>query len=146
MRVREIMSESPGTCSPNASLREVALKMVDCDCGMIPVVDGEGKAIGTITDRDITCRAVAEGKNPLDLTAGDIMTTPCLTVSPDSDINECEDKLEQNQIRRMVVADDNGRCCGILSQADIARHRAPEEAAELLREVSQPSDSASHIH
>ena len=58
--------------------------MVDSDCGEIPVVSPSGVPVGVVTDRDITCRTVAKDKNPLNMTAGDCMTTPCVTVTPDT--------------------------------------------------------------
>src|SRR5688500_15966494 len=79
MRVRDIMSKNVACCSPETSLPEVARMMVDNDCGEIPVVTVSRVPIGVVTDRDITCRTVAEGKNPLLMEAGDCMTTPCVT-------------------------------------------------------------------
>ena len=71
MNVGEIMTKDPACCTPDTRLQEVAKMMVDNDCGCIPVVDDEGSKmpVGMITDRDITCRVVANGQNPLDLTA-----------------------------------------------------------------------------
>src|SRR5258706_15209921 len=78
MRVREIMSDHAICCTPDTNLEEVARLMRVNDCGDIPVVEkGDGRRpIGVITDRDITCRAVAEGLNPLELTAADCMSKP----------------------------------------------------------------------
>ena len=119
--------------------------MVDCDCGEIPVTDDAGRPIGVITDRDITCRAVAQGRNPLELTAADCMTSPPVTVTPEASLSECCDILEAKQIRRVPVVDHTGRCIGMVSQADIARHAPKHEAAEVLKQVSQPSVGASAI-
>ena len=70
---RDIMTLGPACCTPSMTLDDVAKMMVECDCGCIPVVDGQDSKmpVGMITDRDITCRVVAQGKNPLDLTARD---------------------------------------------------------------------------
>src|SRR4051794_37628583 len=86
MKVSEVMTESPSCCTPETGLQEVAQMMVDCDCGCIPVVDGEDSKmpVGMITDRDITCRVVAQGKNPLDLSARDAMTSSVVSVTPDT--------------------------------------------------------------
>ncbi|MCR4336875.1 MAG: CBS domain-containing protein, partial [Candidatus Omnitrophica bacterium] len=120
------------------NLQEVAQMMMDADCGEIPIVDGENKPVGVVTDRDIVCRAVAQGRNPLKLTATDCMSEPCITVPSDMSIEDCCDVLEDNQIRRVPVIDDRGVCCGIVSQADIARHHLKDEIVEVLEEVSQP--------
>jgi CBS domain-containing protein len=78
MLVREIMTPMPASCTPQTPLEKVARLMVDYDCGEIPVVDDLilCTPIGVVTDRDITCRTVAKGLNPLDMTAADCMSTP----------------------------------------------------------------------
>ena len=95
------------------------------------------RPVGVITDRDITCRTVAEARNPLQMTAADCMTTPCITIHQSASIVDCCHLLEEHQIRRVPVVDDNGRCCGIVSQADIAQ-KMDQMAAEVVRQVSQP--------
>jgi CBS domain-containing protein len=139
MRVRDIMSTSVACCGPETKLPEVARMMVDHDCGEIPVVNAKGAPIGVVTDRDITCRTIAEGRNPLVLEAGDCMTTPCVTVTPATSLEECCQILEKNRIRRVPVVDASGACCGMVSQADIARHAPKTETATVVRKVSQPS-------
>lgn len=141
MQVKEIMSEKIACCTRNTNLQEAARMMVEHDCGALPVVESERnhKPVGVITDRDIVCRAVAEGKNPLEMTVADCMTDSCITVSPDSTLEECCQILEQHQIRRVPVVDQKGECCGVVSQADIARQAPEHETAEVLREVSRPN-------
>lgn len=142
MQVRELMTSKPACCTPDTPLQEVARMMLRCDCGEIPVVDSREsmRPIGAITDRDITVRAIAEGRNPLDMKASDCMTQPCVTVSENASIVDCLHLLEENQIRRIPVVDARGRCCGIVSQADIAR-RIDHHAAEVLKQVSQPAEA-----
>lgn len=140
MTVREIMTKNPVFCTPETNLKEVAELMCEHDCGEIPVLDSEEsmKPVGVVTDRDITCRTVAEGKNPLEMTADQCMTEPCVTVHPEMSLDECIQFLEENKIRRVPVVDEKGRCCGIVSQADIARTLSPEETGELVSEISRP--------
>jgi CBS domain-containing protein len=147
MRVREIMSNHVVCCTPDTSLKEVARLMSVNDCGDIPVVqDGEGRRpVGVITDRDITCRAVAEGLNPLELTAADCMSKPVVTVTPDTVLEECCHTMERNQIRRVPVVDERGACCGVVSQADIARVASESQAGHVLREVSRQTSSPSRV-
>jgi CBS domain-containing protein len=135
------MTESPACCTPETGVQSVAQLMVDNDCGCIPVVESEetGKPVGVITDRDIVTRAVAEGRNPLDLTAADVMTKNVITVTPGTSIEECCDLMEQQQIRRITVVDDSGSCCGIVAQADIANHADQRKTAEVVQEVSKAS-------
>ena len=139
MNVGEIMTKDPTCCTPDTSLQEVAQMMVDCDCGCIPVVDSEDSRmpLGMITDRDITCRVVAKGQNPLDLTAQDAMTTTVVSVTPNTSIEECCNLMEESQIRRVAVVDENGACCGIIAQADIATNASDQKTAEVVQEVSK---------
>lgn len=139
MQVREIMTANPACCTPETSLQETARLMVEHDCGCVPVVENTEnmKPVGTITDRDICCRTVAEGKNPLEMTAGDCMTTPVVTVAEDASVDDCCRVMEEKQVRRVPVVDAKGGCCGIVAQADIAQHASTARAGEVVREVSQ---------
>jgi len=139
MQVQEIMTKKPFCCTPETSLPQVARMMLEHDCGAIPVIETEQSArpIGIITDRDITCRSVAEEANPLDLTAADCMSSPAITVTPDTSVEDCCKAMEQNHVRRVPVVDSGGGCCGIVAQADIARHAPTKETAEVVKEISQ---------
>lgn len=144
MKVKDIMTGSPVTCSPGTGLEEVARLLTEHDCGAIPVVDDVAfpRPVGIVTDRDIVCRVVAAGESPRLKTAGDCMSTPCITVTPVTRIDVCCDLMERNKVRRLVVVDEDGFCCGMVSQADIAR-RVTEKTAEVVKEVSQPTRAAS---
>lgn len=139
MNVREVMTADPACCTADTPLADVAKMMVDCDCGAIPVVDNQDnkKPVGMITDRDITIRTVAEGKNPLDLTASDAMTKNVRTVTPETSLEECCNLMEEHQIRRIAVVDKNGSCCGMIAQADIAINADDRKTAEVVQEVSK---------
>jgi CBS domain-containing protein len=119
MKAEQIMTPRPAVCTPEADLRSVAELMVAYDCGEIPVVRNRESMvpIGVVTDRDITCRTVAQGRNPLDLTAADCMSSPCVTVESHERVEECCRVLEDQQLRRALVVDRAGRLCGIISQA-----------------------------
>lgn len=144
MKVSEIMTARPVCCTLETQLQEVARLMLEKDCGEIPVVESHEKLrpIGVITDRDIVCRSLAVGKDPFDLRAEDVMTKTVITVTPDTTLDEVCQIMEENQIRRVPVVDQNGEICGMLTQADIARHLSEGKAAEVLRFVSQPSARA----
>jgi CBS domain-containing protein len=146
MKIEEIMAENPVTCMPDTSIRQAAQWMVEGDCGALPVVDSDNKPVGVITDRDITCRIVAQGKDPYAMHVEDAMTHSTATVFKDTTVEDCMELMEENQVRRMVVLDDDGTVCGMVAQADLARHLKPEEAAELVREVSSASSTPSAIH
>ncbi len=99
MEAKDVMTPDPACCTPDTMLEQVARKMVENDCGEIPVVDNMATMlpVGVITDRDITCRTVAKGLNPLVMTAADCMTTPCVTVTPETSLDECCRIMEENQ-------------------------------------------------
>ena len=147
MKAKDIMTESPACCTPASSLREAAALMCENDCGEIPVVNNKEsmRPVGVITDRDIACRSVALGKNALELTVEDCMTQPCVTVPRDINIEDCCKVLEENKIRRVPVVDEDGKCCGIVAQADIAQHASKIETATVVKGVSQPKETASRV-
>src|SRR5260221_14042139 len=131
MKIKEIMTASPACCTPETSLREVAAMFVDHDCGAIPVVDNVDtrRPIGIVTDRDIACRAVAKGLNALELTARDCMSSPSVTVSEIESLDAGLTAMEKSRVRRLVVVDEAGRCCGIAPQAALAFHPPPRKTA-----------------
>lgn len=139
MQVREIMTENPAVCLTTTSLQETARMMLENDCGAIPIVENEEskKPIGIITDRDITIRAVARGKNPMEMTAGEVMSEQVITATTDMSVEECANLMANNQLRRIVVIDKNGACCGMVAQADIAIHAEEDTTGEVVQEVSQ---------
>ena len=139
MKVKEIMSKDPACCTRESSLQDVAILMLEHDCGEIPVVDNmqSKRPVGVVTDRDITIRTVALGKNPLELRARDCMSSPAVTVTPETTVDDCCTLMEENQLRRVHVVDESGCCCGIVSQADIARNASKKDAGELVKDVSR---------
>jgi CBS domain-containing protein len=147
MLVREIMTPSPACCTAATPLPDIAKAMVENDCGEIPIVaDGDGSAlIGVVTDRDIVCRVVAQGKNTAELTAESCMSTPVVVVWESTPVEDCARLMEENQIRRVPVVDGGGCCCGIVSQADIAQHASRRVTAELIKDISQPAGAPSRV-
>ena len=145
MLVREIMTEDPVCCPPDASIQDVARLMDENDCGEIPVVNQYRQPVGVITDRDICCRAVAQGKDASSTTAEEVMSPDVVTVTPEDSVEWCSDLMEDHQIRRIPVVDEEGACCGMVSQADIALAANDGRIAELLRDVSRPHSGNSRV-
>lgn len=147
MQVNDIMTENPSCCTPDTALQEVARMMEENDCGCIPVVENEDtrKPVGVVTDRDIATRVVAQGKNPLEVTAGKCMSSPAVTVTPETSVDDCCRVMEENQVRRVPVVDASGGCCGMVAQADVATKAGKQETSEVVREVSQATDAASRV-
>lgn len=144
MQVREIMTPNPVCCTPDSTLQNVARMMQDNDCGCIPVVNSltEMKPVGTITDRDITIRTVAASQNPINMKASDIMTTDIAAVKPQMSVEDCFDVMEDREIRRVLVVDEQGKCCGIVAQADVVQSTAnPIRTNKVIREISESAPS-----
>jgi CBS domain-containing protein len=147
LQVKDVMSQNPVCCMPETNLEEVARLMMEHDCGELPVVDSEKtmNPVGVITDRDIICRTVALGRNPLEMIASECMSSPSVIVMPDTSLEECCKTMEVSRVRRIPVVDEIGGCCGIVSQADIARNAPKEDIAEVVKQISQPTVSASNV-
>lgn len=142
---RDVMTPDPACCTANTSVDEIAKLMVHNNCGEIPIVDTADQLIGVVTDRDIVCRIVAEGKNPMGHTAEECMSRSVVTVDPETPIEEVIATMEKHQIRRVPVVANGGCCAGIISQADLARTGPEHEIAELVREVSQETGRGSRL-
>ncbi|MEX0885682.1 MAG: CBS domain-containing protein [Phycisphaeraceae bacterium] len=144
MQARDFMSETVYCCTPETGLQDVARLMVEYDCGAVPVVESaeNKRLVGMVTDRDITVRCVADGKNPLEASASACMSSPVVTAHPDTEEGELIRLMEQHQVRRIPIVDDAGTCMGIVSQADIARKASEHETAEVVKDISQPTRQA----
>lgn len=138
MTVASVMTPCPACCTPNSSLTEVARLMVDNDCGEIPVVEDmkTRKLAGVITDRDIATRIVAQGRNSAQACACDCMTSPAVSVHPETSLKECCELMESQQIRRVPVVDEAGGVVGIVSLADVARTANDATTVAVVKEVS----------
>ena len=141
MQVREIMTTNPACCTADASLEEVAKAMVEHDCGEIPIVrsSSDKSLLGVVTDRDIVCRLVAQGRNPVDEAAEACMSSPVVSVRESTPVEDCAKLMEDKQIRRVPVVNGGGMVCGIVSQADIAKNASRKITADLVKDVSQPA-------
>ena len=145
MKIQDIMTKDPSCVTADASVREAAQVMKREDVGIVPVVDGQSgrRLVGVVTDRDIVCRVVAEGKNPSAYPAEHCMTSRVVTVAQDAPLNEVLTTMEKHQVRRVPVVDDRGGCVGMISQADVAWIGKEKEVAELVREVSRDTGEIS---
>lgn len=143
--VESIMTKDPACCTPEMGLQEVAALMIKYDCGEIPVVDSlkDKRIAGVITDRDICCRTVGLGLNPLKMNTADIMTFPAVTVTTDMSLDKCCEIMEANKIRRVPVVDEYNKVCGIVALADIVRSKE-DLTTNVVREVSKPKAATIH--
>jgi CBS domain-containing protein len=138
--VTSVMTANPACCTAETPLRDVARMMIDNDCGEIPVVDDRGVPVGVVTDRDITVRIVAEGRDTMNATASDAMSAPVKTVREDSSLKDATALMESAKIRRVPVVGQGGKLTGIVSLADIALSAKDQLTADVVKEVSEPGN------
>jgi CBS domain-containing protein len=117
--------------------------MEDENVGSIPIVEN-GRLVGIVTDRDIVCRAVAEGRDSRAVTASEVMSEDLVTCAPDDSVIEVIRKMGEHQIRRIPVCDTNGRLRGIIAIADVALEAERDrDLANALEQISQPTPNRS---
>src|SRR5436305_14937856 len=134
--IRDVMTTSPSALTSGSSVMEAARLMRDEDTGIVPVVEGE-KLVGTVTDRDIALRIVAEGKSPENTTVGEIASRDLVTIDPQQDLSEALRLMARHQVRRLPVVEEDGRLVGIVAQADIARNASDAQTGDLVEDISK---------
>jgi CBS domain-containing protein len=140
MDLRDIMTRNVEVVSVGASLRDAARKMKDLDVGLIPVCDGD-RLKGVLTDRDITIRATADGRDPAKTKVSEVMSTDLAYCLEDQEVEEAVSVMEARQIRRLPVINQDKRLIGIVSLADIAVHVGDRDlSGETLEEISAPAE------
>jgi CBS domain-containing protein len=140
MHIKEVMTRDVEVIRPDDSIQEAARKMKDLDVGAIPVCDGE-RLVGMITDRDITIRATAEGRDPSNTTAQETMTPEIYYCFENQNIEDAALLMMEKQIRRLPILDDNKKLVGIISLGDVAEDVEDDEiAGTTLEEISRPSE------
>ena len=117
-QVRDVMTTDLATIEPGARIVGAAQRMVAEDKGQLPVVEGE-RVLGTLTDRDIVSRLVAEGHDPQSVNVEDVHTGELVTIGPDQDVEEARRLMTQQQVDRLLVLDDEQRLVGMVSEADL---------------------------
>jgi CBS domain-containing protein len=142
VRVRDIMTPDPASCTPDSSAGEAARLMRDNDCGSIPVVESSQrkKLVGTVTDRDLAVRGLAEGKGP-DTPIQELMTASPVTCGPEDEVETVREVMVARLVRRVPVVDERGALVGIVAQADIAREEgaaSDQEVGRIVEAISEP--------
>lgn len=143
MLVRECMTNNVELGRPEMSLKEVATIMRNGDFGFLPIQENE-RLIGTVTDRDITIRGVAQGLSPETTPVREVMSDKVLYCYDDQTVEDVTRNLGDNQVRRLPVLNRNKRLVGVLSLGDIAQADiAPAEFEDAVSRITS-STPASH--
>ena len=133
--VKDVMSPDFKWMAPDSPISQVAQQMRDMDCGFIPLAEND-KMIGMITDRDITVRAVAEGKNPEDVKARDIMTAKTYYCYDDQDVEEVCNNMGEIQVRRLPVVNRDKRLVGIVTMGDLAQAASRPNVGQTQQQIT----------
>ena len=136
--LKDLMSRDVKVISPDMSIREAAAAMRDGDFGMLPVGEND-RMIGTISDRDIAIRAVADGMETA-TKVRDVMSEGVAWAFEDNSVEEAAKIMSQRQVRRLPVVDRNKRLVGIIALGDFAVESSEiRPAAEALSKISKPN-------
>jgi CBS domain-containing protein len=134
--VQEVMTSNPTSVEADSPVVEAARIMKHEDVGIVPIVEGD-RLVGTVTDRDIALRVVAEGKDPQSTSIREIASTDLITVDPQQDLDEALRLMASHQVRRLPVV-EGGKLVGIVAQADVAREADDKKTGDLVENISQP--------
>lgn len=138
MQLSDIITRNVETIDPAATVREAAQRMRSMDIGSLPVCDGS-HLLGMITDRDITVRAIADGRDPAQTPVRDAMTPSVEYVFEDDDVQRAAQIMQDKQIRRLPVVSRDKRLVGIVALADIARTGKDRMSGDTLEDISDPN-------
>ena len=134
--IRDLMTRGPRTIDTAGSAVDAARMMRDEDVGLIPIVESD-HLVGTVTDRDIAVRLVAEGKSPEKTRVADIASRELVTIDPDQDVDEALRLMAKHQVRRLPVVEEDGKLVGIFAQADIAKHVSAVQTGDVVEKISK---------
>lgn len=139
MQLRNVMAQDLEVIGPDATLQEAGQKMRAKDVGLLPVCDGD-RLTGMLTDRDITVRATAEGRDPTRTTVREVMTPDVAFAFEDQTVQDAARVMEEWGVRRLPVLNRDRRLVGIISLADLAVGTGDEKmAGEVLKRLSEPA-------
>ena len=134
--ILEAMTSNPCAIESDRSVAYAAKMLKQEDVGLAPIVEN-GRLVGTLTDRDIVVRVVAEGKDPDSVNVRDVASSNIVTVDPRQDLDEALKLMARHRVRRLPVVEQDGRLVGVLAQADVAEEAKPKKTGELVEEISR---------
>ena len=137
MELREIMTRNPEVVSGDTSLKEAATKMKNLDVGLMPVCAGD-RLQGMLTDRDITIRATADGRDPNKTRVTEVMSTDVAYCFEDQDVAVAASIMQSSQIDRLPVLDRNKQLIGIVACRDITAHSGEWTNTEAVQAIDVP--------
>ncbi len=147
MLIKDIMTLSPVATVLDDSVMQAAEMMHDWDVGLLPVVESQihKRLLGVISDRDIVVRCIAAGQSAFCRVADHMTKAPIATVYAEASVDQAIDTMKRRKVRRLPVVDENEVVVGMITQADIARHVAPQTVGELLQTISEPVETEARV-
>ncbi len=140
MQIKDVMTRDVEVVHPDATLQEAARMMKALDVGPLPVCDGE-QVVGMLTDRDITVRATAAGRDPTTTKVREAMTPEVVALFEDQDVEEAARLMQERQLRRLLVLGPDRHVVGIVALGDLAVETGDERrVGQVLEAVSEPSE------
>ena len=136
MKVKDVMHSGVSWVEPDTKLNAIAEIMQSEDIGAVPVGEND-RLIGMVTDRDMACRALAEGKKPESMTARDVMSPGVTWCKESEDVEDAIRIMEKKKVRRLPVINDDKRMVGMLSIGDIAGTLPQDLTGEVMRAVAE---------
>jgi CBS domain-containing protein len=134
--ITDAMTTNPTSIEKSTPIADAARLLASEDVGSLPVLEGE-RLVGILTDRDITLRVVAEGKDPKSTTAGEVASGDLVTIDPEQELDEALRLMAKHQVRRLPVVEEDGRLVGILAQADIAQAGQDRATGQMVEDISK---------
>ena len=119
MKVKDLMTPQPRTCTRSTNLAEAAALMLDADCGILPVVNEQGKLAGVVTDRDLFIALATRNSLAAQLTVGDVAGSQVFTCGPDDDVHTALATMKRHHVRRLPVEGFGATVAGVVSMNDI---------------------------
>jgi CBS domain-containing protein len=140
MKIAQAMTRGVECVRPSDSIAHAARRMADLNVGSLPVCGNSDKLVGMITDRDITIRATASSCDPDTTRVDDIMSPEIFCCFEDQDVADAAQIMEEKQVRRLAVLNNDNRLVGILSLGDVAvKAHNDHLSGEALERVSEPA-------
>lgn len=152
MQLQEVMSHPAVTCPVDCTADVPARLMWEFDCGVIPLVDQDGRIAGIITDRDICMAALTQGKALHEIPVSSAMTRDVVCCHPEDAVDTAETQMRDNQVRRVPIVDEDSHPVGVFSVNDLSRLATTAKRSVIDRDlvrtlgaVSQPRGNGLHV-
>jgi CBS domain-containing protein len=151
MKIKDVMTSDPLVCAPDTNLAAAGALLLEGDCGILPIVDNNGRLIGVVTDRDMCIALATRNRLAAEISAGEVGQKPVFTCSQEDDVHAALAAMAAHRVRRLVVEGFGGIPLGIVSIDDLLRESGPrralrsDEVADTLRVIASRHHPVPHV-